>query len=267
MLAAHRLNSDTFLSSLIAFICFSLFASSVYVLNDLLDLSADRAHPRKKMRPFASGSMPIVHGTSLAVGLIILGVLLSVSISNQFLVAMATYFLLTTTYSLFFKRQIVIDICLLAGLYTARIIVGGIANDIPLSIWLITFSVFFFLSLATVKRQAELLDYFKNGKLKVSGRGYHVEDLPIVSMIAIGAGYVSVLVMALYVSSEDVVQLYTHPKALWGVCTVLLYWISRVVMVANRGQMHDDPVVYALRDRVSRTCMLITVVFIIWATI
>jgi len=267
MLAAHQLNGETFFLSLIAFICFSLFASSVYILNDLLDLAADRAHPRKKMRPFASGSIPIVNGTLIAAGLLIFGVMLAISISPAFLFAMAAYYLLTTAYSLHLKRRIVIDICLLAGLYTSRIIAGSIATEIQLSVWLITFSVFFFLSLATVKRQAELMDNAKNGKLKVSGRGYHVDDLPIISMIAIGAGYVSVLVMTLYMNSPVVVQLYTHAKALWGVCAVLLYWITRTVMVAHRGQMHDDPVVYATRDRISQICMLIILGFLLWAII
>lgn len=263
MLAAHQLDSETFLVSLLAFVCFSLVASSVYVLNDLLDLAADRAHPRKKNRPFASGSIPIAHGTWMAAGLFLLGGLLAISISPSFLLAMAGYYLLTTAYSLHLKRRIVIDICVLAGLYTARIIAGGVATDIPLSVWLLAFSVFFFLSLAAVKRQAELIDSADRGSLKASGRGYHVDDLPIISMIAIGAGYVSVLVMTLYVNSPAVVELYAHPEALWGVCAVLLYWITRTVMVAHRGHMHDDPVVYAAKDRISQMCLLIILGFVV----
>ena len=263
MLAAHQLDGATFLLSLLAFICFSVVASSVYVLNDLLDLAADRAHPRKKNRPFASGSIPIAHGTWMAAGLLLLGAALAVSISVDFLLAMATYYLLTTAYSLHLKRRIVIDICVLAGLYTARIIAGGVATGIPLSVWLLAFSVFFFLSLAAVKRQAELIDSAERGNLKANGRGYHVDDLPIISMIAIGAGYVSVLVMTLYVNSPAVVQLYAHPEALWGVCGVLLYWITRTVMVAHRGHMHDDPVVYAAKDRISQMCLLIIFGFVV----
>lgn len=263
MLAAHQLDSETFLLSLLAFICFSLVASSVYVLNDLLDLAADRAHPRKKDRPFASGSIPIAHGTWMAAGLLLLGGLLAISISPSFLLAMVAYYLLTTAYSLHLKRRIVIDICVLAGLYTARIIAGGVATDIPLSVWLLAFSVFFFLSLAAVKRQAELIDTAARGKLNASGRGYHVEDLPIMSMIAIGAGYVAVLLMILYVNSPAVLELYAHPEALWGVCAVLLYWITRTVMVAHRGGMHDDPVVYAAKDRISQMCLLIILAFVV----
>lgn len=263
MLAAHQLDGQTFLLSLLAFVCFSLVASSVYVLNDLLDLAADRAHPRKKNRPFASGSIPIAHGTWMAAGLLILGGLLAISISPSFLLAMVAYYLLTTAYSLHLKRRIVIDICVLAGLYTARIIAGSVATDVPLSVWLLAFSVFFFLSLAAVKRQAELIDNAERGNLKASGRGYHVDDLPIISMVAIGAGYVSVLVMTLYVNSPAVVELYAHPEALWGVCAVLLYWITRTVMVAHRGNMYDDPVVYAAKDRISQMCLLIIFGFVV----
>lgn len=263
MLAAHQLDSGTFLTSLLAFISYSLVASSVYVLNDLLDLAADRAHPRKKNRPFAAGSIPIAHGTWMAAGLLLLGGLLSVSISPSLLLAVVAYYLLSTAYSLHLKRRLVIDICVLAGLYATRIIAGSVATDIPLSVWLLVFSIFFFLSLAAVKRQAELVDSAERGHLKASGRGYHVDDLPIISMIAIGAGYVSVLVMALYVNSPAVVELYARPEALWGVCAVLLYWITRTVMVAHRGHMHDDPVVYAAKDRISQMCLLIILGFVV----
>jgi 4-hydroxybenzoate polyprenyltransferase/phosphoserine phosphatase len=263
MLGAHQLDGPTFLSSLLAFICFSLVASGVYVLNDLLDLSADRAHPRKRNRPLASGSIPIAHGTWMAAGLIILGAILAVFIGWNFVLVMAGYYLLTTAYSLHLKRRVVIDICVLAGLYTMRIVAGGVATAILLSIWLLAFSVFFFLALAAVKRQAELIDSAERGNLKASGRGYHADDLPIISMIAIGAGYVSVLVMILYVNSPAVVELYARPEALWGVCAVLLYWITRTVMVAHRGGMHDDPVVYAAKDRISQVCLVIILAFVL----
>lgn len=263
MLAAHQWEVPAALLSLLAFACFSLVASSVYVLNDLLDLDADRAHPRKKNRPFASGSIPIAHGTWMAAGLLILGAVLAASISAQFLLAMAAYYVLTTIYSLHLKRRIVIDIFVLAGLYTARIVAGGVATGIPLSVWLLAFSVFFFLSLAAVKRQAELTDSVGRGNLMASGRGYHVDDLPIISMIAIGAGYVAVLVMTLYINSPAVVELYAHPEALWGVCAVLLYWITRTVMVAHRGNMNDDPIVYAVTDRVSQMCLLVVLGFVL----
>lgn len=254
MMAAHQIDAPTLLQSVLAFICFGMVASSVYVLNDLLDLAADRAHPRKRLRPFASGSIPIAHGTWMASGLLLVGVLLALSIGVEFFVVMGAYYLLTMAYSLNLKRRIVIDICVLAGLYTMRIIAGAAATGIPLSVWLLAFSTFFFLSLAAVKRQGELIDNVARGNLKATGRGYHVDDLPIISMIAIGAGYVAVLVMALYVNSPNVVLLYRNPEALWAVCAILLYWITRTVMITHRGKMHDDPVVFAVKDRVSQIC-------------
>lgn len=258
MLASHRVDELVILSSLLAFLCFSLIASSVYILNDLLDLSADRAHPRKKERPLASGSISIAHGTLMAAGLLAVGVTLSWSLGPAFLLVMVAYYALSLAYSLYLKRRIVVDIFVLAALYTIRMVAGGVAADIHLSLWLLAFSVFFFLSLAAVKRQAELIDSEKRGNLKANGRGYHVDDLPIISMIAISAGYASVLVLILYVNSPEVLRLYGHPEALWGVCVVLFYWITRTVMIAHRGEMNDDPLVYAARDRVSLACLVIT---------
>ncbi|MCZ7500354.1 UbiA family prenyltransferase [Agrobacterium tumefaciens] len=261
MLAAHQLDGPTIASSIAAFVCFSLIASGVYILNDLLDLSADRAHPRKRNRPFAAGTVPIAHGTLMAGALVGFGSFLAIFIGLKFLAVMIGYYLLTTAYSLHLKRLIVVDICMLAALYTIRIFAGSVATSIGISIWLLAFSVFFFLSLAAIKRQAELIDSAARGDLKPSGRGYHVDDLPIISMIAIAAGYVSVLVMTLYVNSPAVVRLYACPEALWGVCAILLYWITRAVMMAHRGLMHDDPVVYAAKDGTSQICAAIILAF------
>ncbi|WP_231700969.1 UbiA family prenyltransferase [Aliiruegeria sabulilitoris] len=261
MLAAHHFTALSVLQSVLAFVAFSAVASSVYVLNDLLDLSADRAHPRKKSRPFAAGAIPIHHGTWLAAGLLGLGVVVSLLLGRSFLFFMLVYFATTTAYSMTLKRRVVIDICTLAILYTLRIVAGGAATAIPLSVWLLAFSIFFFLSLAAVKRQAELVDNEKRGKLDVSGRGYQTEDLPVISMMAISSGYVAVLVLALYVNSASVAQLYSLPGTLWGVCLVLLYWISRIVMLTHRGHMHDDPVVFAVRDKNSRIAFLVILGF------
>lgn len=260
MLAAHQLDGATFLNSLLAFVSFSLIASSVYVLNDLLDLRADRAHPRKCRRPFASGSIPLAHGTWMGAGLVLSGAGIAFVLGPQFFFVMLVYYLLTVAYSLYLKRWIVIDICVLAGLYTLRIVAGSVATGIPLSVWLLAFSIFFFFSLASVKRQAELVDSVERGKLGASGRGYHIDDLPIISMMAIASGYVSVLVMALYVNSPDVLELYPTPFVLWGICGVLLFWITRTIMLAHRGQMHDDPLVYAAKDRISQICFLVILI-------
>jgi len=262
MLAAHQLNSTTFISCLLAFFAFSLVASSVYVLNDLLDLGVDRDHPRKRLRPFASGAIPIVHGGFLALGLLAGGFTIASFLNWGFFLIMGAYYVLTSIYSLLLKRKIVVDICTLAGLYTIRIVAGGGASGIELSVWLCAFSIFFFLSLAAIKRQAELIDLEKRGVLTAKGRGYEVEDLPIISTISLVAGYISVLILALYVNSANVQELYAFPYALWGICCVLLYWLTRMVLITHRGYMHDDPVFFILKDKLSKICFVVMFGFV-----
>lgn len=257
MLAGHRFDAPTLGRAALTFAAFSLIASAVYVLNDLLDLAADRAHPRKRNRPFASGALPISHGTVMAPLLLAAGLALALPLGLATLGVLLGYFALTSFYSLYLKRRIVVDIVALAALYTVRIVAGGVATGIPLSVWLLAFSVFFFLSLAAVKRQAELVDQIADGRRFTAGRGYWSDDLPQVEMMAISSGYVSVLVMALYLNSPAVAELYHQPAALWGICMVLLYWVSRVVMLAHRGQMHDDPVVFAVKDGISQASAIL----------
>ncbi|HIK47975.1 UbiA family prenyltransferase [Thermosynechococcus sp. M55_K2018_012] len=263
MLAGHQFNLPTFGISLVAAVAFSLTASSVYVLNDLLDLQADRAHPRKRHRPFAAGDIPLSHGIWLILILLGVGMAIATTLSWPFVGILLAYYGLTTAYSFYLKRRIIIDICTLAGLYTIRIFAGAVATGISLSVWLLAFSIFFFFCLATVKRQAELVDHCHRKQLKASGRGYHIDDLPIISMMAIGAGYVSILVLALYINSPQVQLLYTRPQVLWGICCVLLYWITRTILLTHRGLMHYDPIVYAIKDRQSQICFLICLVLFI----
>jgi 4-hydroxybenzoate polyprenyltransferase len=265
MLAAHDFTAGALLASLLAFFAFSIMASSAYVLNDLLDLSADRAHPRKRNRPFAAGRIRIVHGVWMGGGLLLGGMSIAVALGGPFLLVMLSYYLLTTAYSLDLKRRAIIDICVLAGLYTLRILAGGVATGLELSVWMLAFAMFFFLALAAVKRQAELVDTLKRSKPNAAGRDYSVDDLPIISMMAISAGYVSVLVMALYVNAPATQRLYSMPEALWGICCILLYWISRTVMLAHRGAMDDDPVVYAVKDPISRLSFLASLGFTLTA--
>lgn len=259
MLAGHQLEVSTVLSAVLAFAAYSVVASSVYVMNDLFDLNADRAHPRKCQRPFASGAVPLSHGMVMGATLLFAGAVLALLVGPPFFLVVSIYFAMTTAYSLHLKRQIIMDICVLAALYTMRIVAGGVATGIPLSVWMLAFAIFFFLALAAVKRQAELVDGLERGTLKARGRGYHVDDLPIITMIAVASGYVSVLVLVLYVSSPEVTDLYERPTLLWGIGVVLLFWISRTVMITSRGGMNDDPVVYAARDRVSQICLAICV--------
>ncbi|WNC87562.1 UbiA family prenyltransferase [Thermosynechococcus sp. QKsg1] len=263
MLAAHQFDLPTFWISLLAVVAFNFTASSVYVLNDLLDLQADRAHPRKRHRPFAAGDIPLCHGIWMILVLLELGMAIATTISWPFLGILLAYYGLTTAYSFYLKRRIIVDICTLAGLYTLRIFAGAVATGISLSVWLLAFSIFFFFCLATVKRQAELVDHRHRKQLKTSGRSYHIDDLPIISMMAIGAGYVSILVLALYINSPQVQLLYTRPQVLWGICCVLLYWITRTILLTHRGLMHYDPIVYAIKDRQSQICFLICLVLFI----
>jgi 4-hydroxybenzoate polyprenyltransferase/phosphoserine phosphatase len=262
MMLAHQLDLLTMAQALLAFVVFSLVASSVYLLNDLLDLAADRAHPRKSKRPFASGAIPLVWGTWLAPLLLVGGFLLALPLGLEFVLVMLGYYATTTAYSLYLKRRIIIDICVLAGLYTIRILAGAVATGIPLSMWLLAFSIFFFFSLAAVKRQAELADAVAANTI-TRGRGYRGADLQLITSMAIASGYVSVLVMALYTNSDAVRELYPRPYMLWGICLVLFYWISRMVMVTHRRRMHDDPVVFAVKDRISQICLVLVAVIVI----
>jgi len=199
--------------------------------------------------------------------LFILGLGVALFLGPDFLLVMVGYYVVTTAYSLFLKRSTIIDICTLAGLYTIRILAGGVATGIPISIWLLAFSIFFFFSLAAIKRQAELVDGAASSALAPIGRGYHVGDLPLITNMATASGYVSVLVFALYLNSPAVSKVYSTPTALWGICLVLLYWISRMVMVTHRGRMHDDPIVYAVKDRISQLCLLLILAFALIGTL
>ena len=266
MIAAHKFDASTLAFSLVAFAAFSLVASGVYVLNDLLDLAADRAHPRKRFRPMASGAVPLAHASALIGACLAAGFVIALVAGLYFVLALCAYTILTTAYSLHLKREPIIDICVLAALYTLRIVAGAAATGITPSVWLLAFALFIFLSLAAIKRQAELVDNLQSGREKAAGRGYRVGDLPIVGMMGVSAGYVSVLVLALYLNSPIVLSLYRTPEFLWVVSAVLLYWISRASIIAHRGEMHDDPIVFALRDRTSRACVLIVLVALAAAT-
>lgn len=249
---AHRLGDVASIEqALFAFLSFGLCASSVYLLNDMLDLEVDRQHQRKCKRPFASGSLSLLMGFALVPLLLVATVLSAASLPPLFWMVLAVYYALTVAYSFGLKRVVLIDTITLAGLYTIRIVAGAMAVDVVLSFWLLLFSVFLFLSLALVKRYAELDAMQRQGKLKAAGRGYHIEDLPILHSLGTASGYLCVLVLALYINSPAVEPLYRHPQVIWFLCVLLLYWISRVWLKANRGKMHDDPIIFALKDRVS----------------
>lgn len=251
ILANQSFTWTALMQGLMAFVAFGLVASAGYLLNDLLDLGPDRAHDRKRYRPLASGALPVAVGTALVPVLLAAGLLVAGLLGWAFAGVIAFYFIMTMTYSLYLKRKPIIDICVLAGLYTLRIIAGGEATGIELSIWLLAFSLFFFFSLATVKRQAELVHVKNSGLSVAAGRAYTIDDLPLTMQMALTSGFVSVLVMALYLNSPEVQAKYSTPSLLWGVNVLLLYWISRVVLTTHRGGMDDDPLVYAVTDRTS----------------
>jgi 4-hydroxybenzoate polyprenyltransferase len=251
-LLAHRIADPTvLLNAAMAFVAFGCCASSVYVINDLFDLAADRAHPRKRHRPFATALLSVRSGVHAAIVLLLCAVLLAALIGRLYVLVLAGYYVVTWAYSLRLKRIALLDVMTLAGLYTLRIIAGAAATHIEPSFWLLAFSVFLFLSLGFVKRYAELYDARKADELVGQGRGYGADDLSLIMSLGTASGYCGVVVIALYINSADAIAMYHHHKTMWLICPLMLFWISRVWMLTARGHMHDDPVVFALRDRTS----------------
>jgi 4-hydroxybenzoate polyprenyltransferase len=267
LLSAHRFaDTGAVIAACIAFASFCLCASSVYLLNDMLDLDADRRHERKRTRPFAAGNLPLSFGVVLTVLLAAGAAALAALLPWRFGVVLAAYFATTVAYSFGLKRLALIDVFALACLYTVRVMAGGAATEIYLSYWLILFCVPIFLSLAMVKRYVELDSILRAGKMKAAGRGYITQDMSILRSFGTSSAYLAVLVLALYLNSPELQALYRHPKALWAVFALTLYWVSRIWMFAFRGQMHDDPIVFAFRDRVSCAVMGLCVVSMLLAT-
>lgn len=261
---AHRLfDSAIFFNTLISFVVFCATASTVYLLNDFCDLNSDRRHPKKKNRPLANGTLLPYLGVQLILAMLALAALGAMMLPHNFTSVLLTYFILTCAYSFHLKQVVVLDIVLLAGLYTVRIIAGGAAAGIPVSKWLLGFSMFMFFSLACVKRFSELLAVRERKQEALHGRGYQAADIEQLSTFGAASGYLSVLVLALYVSSPDVSALYTHPSVLWLLCPVVLYWISRTWLLAHRGEVNEDPIVFALSDKVSYLVGLISLLIVV----
>lgn len=253
LLAAHRFGSlDVLITSTLAFAAFGLCASAVYVLNDLSDLEVDRRHPRKRLRAFARGRLSPEQGRVAALLLMAAGLGLAVVLLPlEFLALLLLYLAVTTAYSLYLKRIILVDVILLAGLYSMRLFAGAVVTDITLSPWLLAFSTFLFLSLALVKRYAELISMEAMAGEPDFGRAYRTSDRDLLRSLGTASGLSAVLVLALYINSDLVVELYRRPDLLWLVCPPLLYWISRMWLVAHRGGMHDDPIVFTIKDPAS----------------
>ncbi|SDH62054.1 UbiA family prenyltransferase [Pseudomonas abietaniphila] len=263
LLASHRFTQfDLMRDGVFAFFCFGLCASSVYILNDLLDLCDDRHHKSKCNRPFASGRL------SIKAGLIAVPTLLLAAFGAallllpwQFSAVMAAYYALTLAYSLQLKRLMAVDVIVLAMLYTSRIIAGVAAFNLTLTFWILAFSMFIFLSLAMVKRYAELRDArVRDVTTMARGRGYYPGDLDMIASLGASSGYLAVMVLALYIQDAKTTALYVTPHVIWLACPLLLFWVTRVWMLTHRGQMNEDPVVFAIRDRTSQ---LIGAVFLL----
>ena len=253
-------NIEAILAASIGFIAFGFCASSVYILNDLMDLPVDRRHPRKKKRPFASGSIPSHHGLLLIPVLAGTGFALASFLPVEFLLILVLYYFISFNYNLWAKNLAVLDTLFLAGLYTLRVIAGAAAISVVPSFWLLAFSMFFFLSLAMAKRYAELINLDLDSKKHIPGRQYSKVDLYTIMSQGAASGYASILVLALYINSDEVLNNYSHPEVIWLTCPLLLYWINKLWLNSQRGEMYDDPLVWAIENRVSRS---ITVIFVL----
>lgn len=240
----------------LTFIGFSLVASGTYVMNDLWDLESDRQHPRKCERAFASGRIGVLQGVLAAAGLVLAGLLVSLRVSPVVCVVLLGYVVLTTSYSWVLKSYVLIDVLMLALLYTYRVLAGAVATGIDLSPWLLAFSVFTFFSLALVKRCAELVSLQQQGRLAARGRDYRVADLVVLWPFGASASICAIVVFGLYVALPETAARFAHPQILWLVAVGLIYWFGRLWIKTARGEMHDDPIVFALRDTGSRTTVL-----------
>jgi 4-hydroxybenzoate polyprenyltransferase/phosphoserine phosphatase len=287
-------NFEKIIPTVIAFIAFSLTASAVYIVNDTFDAAADRLHPKKRRRPFANGTLPLIWGPFLSLSLFFAGQLLIwICLTNEkYIAARASilllgYSALNLWYSLALKRRMVIDVVCLAGMYTLRILIGGIAADVEISKWLLAFSFFIFTSLAFAKRYAELArlagesaaglgtpaenafaaqGHSTKAPVSAAGRGYSVHDLSIISSVGPACGYMAILVLALYINSDEMTKLYKFTFPLWLLCPLLLYWITRLWFIAHRNELNEDPIVFALKDRISWGVIFLTVVLALSAT-
>lgn len=251
LVTSHRFTLEAIVTSFFAFVAFSLCASAVYIVNDLVDVQADRLHPNKRTRPLASGALPTWPAAALSLALLAVAAAVSLSISVQFAGTLAAYFVLTTAYTFVLKRKMLVDVIVLSLLYSVRVIAGGVAISVPVSEWLLAFSMFIFTTLALLKRYVELSRRLDAGLADPGNRNYKVGDIGIVAALAAASGFNAVTVFALYISSDSARQLYTHAQVLWLICPLLMYWIGRALLMAHRRHMDDDPIVFAFKDRPS----------------
>jgi 4-hydroxybenzoate polyprenyltransferase len=266
LIAAHLWASPpALLASALAFVVFCLSASGAYVVNDLLDVADDRRHPRKRFRPIASGALPMPRAVLLSIALFVGAALIATQLDRTFLAVIESYVVITFGYTALLKKRIVLDALTLAALYTVRVIGGAVAIAVTPSFWLLAFMVFLFSSLALTKRCSELVTLAGLGREAAHGRDYRVSDATVLQAIGIGSGLLAVLVLALFINSSNAISSYSRPELLWALCVLLLYWISRMWIKTGRGEMHDDPVIFAARDPNSLFTIALAVVTVVLA--
>ena len=250
LLLAHLLHLHPFGLAALAFFCFCLTASSTYIVNDLLDMDADRQHPHKSQRPFAAGDLSPLAGAGLAALMAgTAGALAWLTLPLHFVMWLGLYCVVTLAYSLYLKRKVLVDVIVLSGLYTLRLLAGAAAVTVAVSPWMAGFAIFFFFSLALVKRFSELENLRAHGNVPANGRGYTVQDLETLRSFGTSSAFASIVIFALYINNPEVANLYRDPHRLWLMTPILIWWLSRVWLMASRGQMKEDPVVFALTDR------------------
>lgn len=267
ILASQLFDSERLFLAIGGFVAFSLLASATYLLNDLLDLDSDRTHHKKKHRAMACGAISIMTACKIGLILFLATLILLLNLPLEFGLVSVIYLITTLLYSFHIKTMAILDTCVLAGLFTIRVVGGTAVIDADWSFWLLAFSMFFFLSLAFTKRASELYALAKAGKTEAKGRGYVVEDSALVTSMGISSGYIGVMVIALYINSEKVISTYATPNILWLICPLLLYWIGRIWIKTVRGQMNEDPIIFALKDKVSHIAALICALVIFCATV
>jgi len=251
LLLAHSLRPGPVLIAVAAFFCFCFMASATYIFNDLLDLETDRVHLNKRKRAFAAGDLSVTAGLGISFSLAALALIIAAYLPRTFLIYLLLYFVTTLAYSLSLKRIVLVDVVVLSSLYTIRMMAGSAATQTPVSPWLAAFSIFLFLSLAMVKRFSELQNLHARGVNPTNGRGYLLSDIEQLRSFGTSSAYASIVIFALYINGHDVVALYHHPNRMWLITPLLILWVSRVWLLASRGLLDEDPVVFALEDRMS----------------
>jgi 4-hydroxybenzoate polyprenyltransferase len=277
LITAHRMfEIDALMAVTLAFLAFGCAASSGYIVNDLLDLESDRQHKSKRNRPFASGELSAKAGLVVGTSLLATGAGIALTLPAAFGMTLAIYFASTILYSLWLKRVASLDVMILAGLYTVRVIAGAFAVGLALSFWLLAFALFVFLCLAIVKRVAELIDLREQAygvgaedpsRIRVAGREYNTSDIPVLQSLGTSSGYLAVLVLALYINSSEVALLYTIPELLWVIVPLMLLWVTRIWIITTRGYMHDDPIVFAIKDPETWLTAFVTAGILVVATV